>query len=40
VAALLLLELPGRMRLPDIVPSLICVAIGAAAVVGSIVISG
>ena len=40
VAALLLIELPGRMRLPDIVPSLICVAIGVAAVAGSIMISG
>src|SRR5829696_5242096 len=40
VAAFLLLELPERMRLPDIAASLACVAIGAAAVVGSIVISG
>src|SRR5215204_7612966 len=40
VAAFLLLELPERMRLPDIAPSLVCVAIGVAAVVGSIVISG
>ena len=40
VAAFLLLELRERLRLPDIVTSLVCVAIGAAAVVGSIVISG
>src|SRR5215213_10306988 len=40
VAAFLLLELPERMRLPDIMPSLVCVAIGVAAVVGSVAISG
>ena len=40
VAAFLVVELPGRMRLPDIVPSLVAVAIGIAAVVGSVVISG
>jgi membrane associated rhomboid family serine protease len=40
VTALLLVELPGRLRLPEIVPTLVAVAIGAAAVVGSIVISG
>jgi membrane associated rhomboid family serine protease len=40
VAAFLLVELRDRVRLPDIVPSLVCVAIGAAAVVGSIVVSG
>ena len=40
VTALLLLELPGRMRLPEIVPAVVAGAIGAAAVVGSIVISG
>ena len=39
VTTLLLVELPDRMRLPDIVPALVAVAIGAAAVVGSIVIS-
>ena len=39
-AALLLLELRGRMRLPEVVPSLACVAIGAAAVVASIAMSG
>jgi membrane associated rhomboid family serine protease len=40
LAAFLLVELRGRVRLPDVVPSLVCVAIGAAAVAGSIVISG
>ena len=40
VAAFLLLELRERARLPDIAPALVCVAIGVAAVVGSIVISG
>jgi membrane associated rhomboid family serine protease len=40
VAAFLLLELPGRARLPAMVPALVSVAIGAAAVVGSIVVSG
>jgi membrane associated rhomboid family serine protease len=40
VTALLLVELPGRMRVPDIVPSLVSVAIGVAAVAASIVISG
>jgi membrane associated rhomboid family serine protease len=40
VAALLLVEIPGRARLPDIVPSVVCVAIAVAAVAGSIVISG
>jgi membrane associated rhomboid family serine protease len=39
-AAYLLLELRERVRLPEIVPSLVCVAIGVAAVAGSIVISG
>jgi len=39
VAAYLVVELPERARLPDIVPTLVCVAIGAAAVVGSIMIS-
>jgi membrane associated rhomboid family serine protease len=38
-AAFVFLELRERLRLPDIVPSLVCVAIAAAAVVGSIVIS-
>jgi len=40
VTAFLLVELRDRVRLPDIVPALVCVAIGAAAVVGSIVVSG
>jgi len=40
VTAFVLLELPERARVPDIAASLACVAIGAAAVVGSIVISG
>jgi membrane associated rhomboid family serine protease len=40
VTAFLLVELGDRVRLPDIVPALVCVAIGAAAVVGSIVVSG
>jgi membrane associated rhomboid family serine protease len=40
VTALLLVELGDRVRLPDIVPTLVCVAIGVAAVAGSIVISG
>jgi membrane associated rhomboid family serine protease len=40
VTAFLLVELGDRVRLPDIVPTLACVAIGAAAVVGSIVVSG
>jgi membrane associated rhomboid family serine protease len=39
IAAFLFLELRERVRLPDIVPSLVCAAIGAAAVVGSIVVS-
>ena len=40
VVAFLLVELRERLRLPDIALSLVCVAIGAAAVVGSVVISG
>jgi membrane associated rhomboid family serine protease len=40
VTALLLVELPGRSRLPAVVPSLVCAALGAAAIVGSIVVSG
>jgi membrane associated rhomboid family serine protease len=40
VTALLLVELPGRMRVPDIVPSLVSAAIGVAAVAASIMISG
>jgi membrane associated rhomboid family serine protease len=40
VATVLLLELRGRMRVPEVVPSLVCAAIGMAAVAGSIVISG
>jgi membrane associated rhomboid family serine protease len=40
VATFLLLELPGRMRMPEYVPSLACVALGVAAVAGSVVISG
>jgi membrane associated rhomboid family serine protease len=39
-AAFLLIELRGRTRLPEAVPSLVCVAIAVAAVVGSIAISG
>ncbi|HMJ94608.1 MAG TPA: rhomboid family intramembrane serine protease, partial [Thermoleophilaceae bacterium] len=39
-AAFLFIELRERARLPEIVPALACVAIAAAAVVGSIVISG
>jgi EmrB/QacA subfamily drug resistance transporter len=35
-----LVELPGRSRLPAVVPSLVCAALGAAAIVGSIVVSG
>jgi membrane associated rhomboid family serine protease len=40
VAALLLLELRGRVRMPEAVPSVACVALGVAAVAASIVISG
>jgi membrane associated rhomboid family serine protease len=40
VAAFALLELGDRLRLPQIVPTLVCVALGVAAVAGSIVISG
>jgi membrane associated rhomboid family serine protease len=39
VTAFLMLELPRLRRMPDYVPSLVCAAIGAAAVVGSIAIS-
>jgi hypothetical protein len=40
VAAFALLELGDRLRLPQIVPTLVCVTLGVAAVAGSIVISG
>ena len=40
VAALLLLELRDRARLPELVPWLACAAIAVVAVVGSIMISG
>ncbi len=40
VTAFLLVELRDRVRLPDFVPAAVCVAIGAAAVVGSIALSG
>jgi membrane associated rhomboid family serine protease len=40
VSAFLLLELRERARVPDIVASLACGALGVAAVVASIVISG
>jgi membrane associated rhomboid family serine protease len=39
-AALLLLELRGRLRMPEAVPSAACIALAVAAVAGSIVISG
>jgi membrane associated rhomboid family serine protease len=39
VAALLLVELRDRVRIPDYIPALLCVAIGAAAVVGSIALA-
>jgi membrane associated rhomboid family serine protease len=39
VAALLLLELRGRWRMPEYVPLILCGALGAAAVVASIVMS-
>jgi membrane associated rhomboid family serine protease len=40
VASLVLIELRDRVRVPEAVPSLACVALGVAAVAGSIVISG
>jgi membrane associated rhomboid family serine protease len=40
IAALLLVELPERMRVPSFVPAAASVALGVAAVAGSIVISG
>ena len=40
LAALMLFDLPERVRLPAIVPALLAGAIGVAAVVGSIVVSG
>jgi membrane associated rhomboid family serine protease len=39
-AAYLLLELRQRARVPEVMPVLVCVAIGVAAVAGSIVIAG
>jgi membrane associated rhomboid family serine protease len=39
LAALLLLELPGRWRIPEYVPAVLCGALGVAAVVASIVMS-
>ena len=39
-AALLLLELRGRLRMPEAVPSAACIALAVAAVAASIVISG
>jgi membrane associated rhomboid family serine protease len=39
VAALLLIELRGRWRVPEYVPALLCGALGAAAVVASIVMA-
>jgi membrane associated rhomboid family serine protease len=40
VTAFVLLELGDRLRLPPIVPNLVCAALGVAAVAGSIAISG
>ena len=39
LAALLLIEVPGRWRIPDYVPAVLCGALGVAAVVASIVMS-
>jgi membrane associated rhomboid family serine protease len=39
ITALLLLELRDRIRVPEYVPALLCVAIGTAAVVGSIAVA-
>jgi len=40
VAALILFNLPDRVRLPAIAPAVLAGAIGVAAVAGSIVVSG
>jgi membrane associated rhomboid family serine protease len=40
VAAFLLFDVRQRLRVPDVVPTLVCVALGAAAVVGAIAVSG
>jgi membrane associated rhomboid family serine protease len=39
ITALLLVELRDRVRMPEYVPALLCVAIGAAAIVGSIALA-
>jgi membrane associated rhomboid family serine protease len=40
VAAFLLFDVGQRLRLPDLVPTVVCVALGAAAVTGAIAVSG
>ncbi len=40
LAALVLFDLGDRVRLPEAAPALLCGALGAAAVVGSIVVAG
>jgi membrane associated rhomboid family serine protease len=40
VAAFLLFDVRQRLRVPDVVPTAVCVALGAAAVVGAIAVSG
>jgi membrane associated rhomboid family serine protease len=39
-AAFLLFDVRQRLRVPDLVPTIVCVALGAAAVVGAIAVSG
>lgn len=40
LAALVLFQLPERLRMPSVVPTVLVVALGALAVVGSVVVSG
>jgi membrane associated rhomboid family serine protease len=40
LAALVLVELPARLRLPDAAATMLCAALGALAVAGSIVVAG
>ena len=40
VAALLLFDVRDRLRVPDLVPTLVCVVLGAASVAGAIAVSG
>ena len=40
VAAFVLFDLRDRLRIPDLVPTGICVLLGAAAVAGAVVVSG